>query len=213
VFFQDVLKVVSAILLLYLFLLSIRIVLGWFSRQYGGSGAQGIRGGASLSSLGRPWELLCRFTDPYLGTFYRLRFLRKGIFDFTPIAAILVLVVALDLVNALLSYGRVGVGFFMASVVWAAWSGARFLLLLFLLVGVLRTIPILTRATSGAMMWKVVDLIVQPLVSFVMRVFHTGRRSGYTQYLLLTVGLLFVAWLLGELAVGQLIGFLEGLRV
>jgi YggT family protein len=211
VFFQDALKVLSAILLLYLFLLSIRIVLGWFSHQHGGPGARGM--GSGFSSLGMPWELLCRATDPYLGAFYRLRFLRRGIFDFTPIAAILVLVVALDLVNALLSYGRIGVGFFMASVVWAAWSGVRFLLLLFLLVGVLRTIPIMTRTTSGAMVWKVVDLIIQPLVSFVMRVFHTGRRSGYTQYLLLTVALLFVAWLLGELVVGQIIGFLEGLRV
>ncbi len=212
-FFQDVLKVASAILFLYLFLLSVRIVLGWFSRQFGGSEARGTRGGMGLSSQGRPLELLCSVTDPYLEIFYRLRFLRKGIFDFTPIAAILVLVVALDLVNALLSYGRIGVGFFLASVIWAAWSGVRFLLLLFLLVGVLRTVPILFHAAAGAMIWKVVDLIIQPVVAFVMRVLHTGRRSGYTQYLLLTVGLLFVAWLLGELAVGQLTVFLEGLRI
>jgi YggT family protein len=213
VFFQDFMKVVSAILFLYLFLLSIRIVLGWFSSRFGGSEVRGIRGGTGFSTTGRPLDLLCRLTDPYLEMFYRLRFLRKGIFDFTPIAAILVLVVALDLVNALLSYGRISVGFFLASVVWALWSGARFLLLLFLLVGVLRTIPILFHAVAGAMIWKVADLIIQPVVLFVMRVLHTDRRPGYTQYLLLTVGLLFVAWLLGELAVGQLVGFLEILPV
>ena len=112
---------------------------------------------------------------------------------------------ALDLVNQLLYYGRITLGFFLASVFSAAWSGARFLLLLFLIVGLLRTIPLLFRATAGASLWKVVDMIMQPVVAWVMRVFRLGRRSGYTQHLLLTVGLLFVAWLLGELLVRQIV--------
>ena len=131
----------------------------------------------------------------------RIRFLRGSLFDFSPIAAILVLVVVLDLVNQLLYYGRITLGFFLASVFSAAWSGARFLLLLFLIVGLLRTIPLAFRVTAGASLWKVVDMIMQPIVAWVMKVFRLGRRSGYTQHLLLTVGLLFVAWLLGELVV------------
>ncbi len=192
-----VLSIVNSILLVYLFLLSIRIVLGWFARQ----------------GLGRPWELLCRATDPYLDFFARLRFLRKGFFDFTPIAAILVLVVALDLINVLLSYGRITLGLFLAAVLGAAWSGARFLLLLFLVVGLIRTIPIIFHATSGAMIWRVVDLIVQPVVAVVMKAFRLGRRAGFTQYLLLTLGLLFVTWLLGELAVRQLVQVFQFLPI
>jgi YggT family protein len=183
------LTVINIILIAYLFILSLRIVLGWFAPQ----------------ALGRAWDLLTAATDPYLGLFSRIRFLRGALFDFSPIAALLTLVVALDLVNQLLYYGRLTLGFFLASLFSAAWSGARFLLLLFLIVGVLRTIPLVFRGTAGASFWRVVDMIMNPVVDWVMRIFRLGRRSGYTQHLLLTIGLLFVAWLLGEFIVRQVI--------
>ncbi len=192
-----VLTIVNVILIAYVFILSMRIILGWIAPQ----------------SLGRAWDWLVAVTDPYLKVFSRVRFLRGNLFDFSPIAAILVLVVALDLVNQLLYYGRITLGFFLASVVSAAWSGARFLLLLFLIVGLLRTIPMAFRATSGAALWKVVDMIMQPIVAWVMRVFRLGRRSGYTQHLLLTVGLLFVAWLVGELIVRQIVQLFQMLPI
>ncbi len=191
------LTVVNIILIAYLFLLSLRIVLGWFAPQ----------------ALGRAWDVLTAATDPYLSLFSRMRFLRGSLFDFSPIAAILALVVALDLVNQLLYYGRITLGFFLASIFSAAWSGARFLLLLFLIVGLLRAIPIAFRGTAGASLWKVVDTIMQPIVDWVMSRFHLGRRSGYTQHLLLTVGLLFVAWLIGELLVHQIVNLFQMLPI
>ncbi len=187
------LTILNVILIAYLFILSMRIIMGWFAPR----------------ALGRAWTWLVQVTDPYLDLFGRIRFLRGGLFDFSPIAAILVLVVALDLVNQLLNYGRVTLGFFLASVVSAAWMGARFLVLLFLIVGVIRAIPLLIRTSAGSTLWKVVDLVIQPVVGFVMRLFRLGRRSGYTQHLLLTIGLLFVAWLLGELAVRQLVALFQ----
>jgi YggT family protein len=191
------LTVVNIVLIAYLFILSLRIVLGWFAPQ----------------SLGRAWSLLTAATDPWLGLFARLKFLRGALFDFSPIAAILALVVALDLVNKLLYYGRITLGFFLASVFSAAWSGARFLLLLFLVIGLLRTIPLAFRFTTGASLWKVVDMIMQPVVAWMTKVFRLGRRSGYTQHLLLTVGLLFVAWLVGEVLVSQLVALLQMLPI
>jgi YggT family protein len=192
-----VLTVVNIILIAYLFILSLRIVLGWFAPQ----------------SLGRAWNLLAAATDPWLNLFSRIRFLRGNLFDFSPIAAILALVVALDLVNQLLYYGRITLGFFLASVFAAAWSGIRFLLLLFLIVGLLRTIPLAFRATAGAGLWKVVDTIMQPVVAWVTKLFRLGGRSGYTQHLLLTIGLMFVAWLLGELLVHQIVSLCQMLPI
>jgi YggT family protein len=192
-----VLTVVNIILIVYLFVLSLRIVLGWFAPQ----------------ALGGAWEFLVAATDPYLKVFSRIRFLRGNLFDFSPIAAILALVVALDLVNQLLYYGRITLGFFLASVFSAAWSGVRFLLLLFLIVGLIRTIPLAFRATSGSGLWKVVDTIMQPIVAWVMKVFRLGRRSGYTQHLLLTIGLLLVAWLFGEVLVHQIVSLCQMLPI
>ena len=183
------LTIINVVLIAYLFILSLRIVLGWFAPR----------------ALGRAWDLLAGATDPYLELFGRIRFLRGSLFDFSPIAAILALVVVLDLVNQLLYYGRITLGFFLASVFSAAWSGARFILLLFLIVGVLRTIPLLLRTSAGSTVWKVVDTIMQPIVAWVTRLFRLGRDSGYTQHLLLTIGLLLVAWLLGEALVHYIV--------
>jgi len=191
------LSILNGLLIAYLFLLSLRIALSWFARR----------------DFGRAGELLRAATDPYLGLFARIGFLRRGIFDFSPIAALLVLVVALDLVNGLLYFGRISLGFFLASVLSAVWSGARFLLLLFLIVGLIRMIPLLFRSASGAGIWKVVDLIVQPVVAFVTRLLRLGLRVGYTQYLLLTVGMLFVAWLLGEFLVPRIVALFQSLPI
>ena len=191
------LTIVNVILIAYLFILSLRIVLGWIAPQ----------------ALGRAWDLLTAVTDPYLKFFGRMRFLRGSLFDFSPIAAVIVLVVLIDLVNQLLYYSRITLGFFLASVLSAAWSGARFLLLLFLIVGLLRTIPLAFRGTSGAPLWKVVDMIMKPIVEWVMKVFRLGARSGYTQHLLLTVGLLFVAWLIGEILVHQIVTLFQMLPI
>jgi YggT family protein len=192
-----VLTVLYLILLAYSFILTLRIVLGWFAPE----------------ALGKAWDLLTAVTDPYLKVFSRIRFLRGNLFDFSPIAAILVLVVALDLIGKLWDYVRITLGSFLASVFSAAWSGARFLLIFFLLVGILRTIPLVFRSTAGAGLWRVVDMIMQPIVAWVMKVFRLGRRSGYTQHLLLTIGLLFVAWLLGGLIVRQIILLFEKIPI
>ena len=185
----------NIVLILYLFLLSARIVLSWFSG----------------TSMGRPWDLLRRATDPYLGLFYRLRFLHRGTVDFTPVVAVLALVVALNLVNEMIRGGRLSVGLVASSVLLAAWSGASFLLLLFLVVGVLRAIPLVFRALPGATLWKTLDLLVQPLVAWVSRLFRLVGRASYAQRLLLTLGLLLVAWLLGRIAIMRLAALLARL--
>ncbi len=183
------LTIINVVLIAYLFILSLRIVLGWFAPR----------------ALGKAWNLLAGATDPYLDLFSRIRFLRGSLFDFSPLAAILGLVVVLDLVNQLLYYGRITLGFFLASVFSAAWSGARFILLLFLIVGVLRIIPFLLRSPAGSAIWKVADTIIQPIVAWVTKLFRLGRGSGYTQHLLLTIGLLLVAWLFGEAVVHYIV--------
>jgi YggT family protein len=192
-----VLTAVYVLLILYIFLLSLRIVLGWFAP----------------GALGRAWRLLTGATDPWLNLFRRIGFLRGGMFDFTPIAAILVLVVILNLVTSLMYYGRVTLGFFLASVFSAAWSGASYLLLFFLIVGIVRCIPILFRGVAGSGIWRVVDMLMQPVVTWVARRIRLGVRAGYQQQLFLTLGVLFIAWLAGTLLMPQLVSLLQMIPV
>ena len=187
------LKFRNGVLIVYLLMLSLRIILTWFSGP----------------PLGRAWELLCGATEPYLSQFYRIRFLRRDIFDFTPIAAILVLVVLIDLVSSIINYGRITLGFFLGSVLSAVWSGASFILLLFFFVGLIRVIGILFRTESIAALWKVIDVLIQPIVLFVKKYITLGNRAGYTQYLFLTLVLLFVTWFLGNVITRTLIRLLS----
>jgi len=191
----QVLQIVYAVIIVYVLVLSLRIILGWFMP----------------SAMGRPWEILRMITDPYLNLFRRIRFLRGGMFDFTPIAAILVLVLGADLIGQLVNWGKITVGFFLASAFAAAWSGVRFLFLLFLIVGLIRTIPLVFRSAAGAPIWRVVDLIIQPVVEWVIRTVRIGARAGYLERLLLTVGILLAAWLLGELLIVPKIVYLLSL--
>ncbi|MGA2766445.1 MAG: YggT family protein [Spirochaetia bacterium] len=186
---MQALVIVNAVIIVYVLLISVRIILGWFAPQ----------------AMGRAWELLCAVTDPYLNLFRRISFLHAGMFDFSPVAAVLVLLLAARLVDRLMYWGRITVGFFLASVFAAAWSGVSFLLILFLIVGLVRTIPIIFRGAAGSPVWRVADLLIQPVVAWVMRVFRLGPRTGYTQHLLLTIGILLVAWLLGRFIVDQIV--------
>ncbi len=186
---MQALVIVNAVIIVYVLLLSVRIILGWFAPQ----------------AMGRAWELLCAVTDPYLNLFRRIRFLHAGMFDFSPVAAVLVLLLAARLVDRLMYWGRITVGFFLASVFAAAWSGVSFLLILFLIVGLVRTIPIIFRGAASSPVWRVADLLIQPVLAWVMRVFRLGPRAGYTQHLLLTIGILLVAWLLGRFIVDQIV--------
>jgi hypothetical protein len=74
-------------------------------------------------------------------------------------------------------------------------------------------IPFTFRSTASSPLWRVVDTLMQPVVAWVMRLLRLGRRSGYTQHLLLTIGLLFVAWLLGELLVRQVVSLCQMLPI
>ena len=186
---MQVLPIVSAVIFVYALLLSLRIVLGWFTPR----------------EMGRPWDFLRRITDPYLDLFRRIRFLRAGMFDFSPVAAVLALVLVIGLINQLANSPRFTVGFVIASVVGAAWSGVQFLLIFFLAIAVLRAIPLLFRAVAGSPIWRVVDLIIDPLVSWMARLFRLGARTVYAQHLLLTIGVLFVSLLLGGYIVKQIV--------
>jgi YggT family protein len=186
-------RLLSALILVYLVLLSLRILLSWF------------RG----SVHGRPWELLQRVTDPYLAMFTGLRFLRRGVFDFSPLAALLVLVVALQLVNTMQVTGRITLGFVLAAVIGALWSGLSFLLLFFLILALLRLVLLASRRGSETPVGSAVAATVEPVAAWVRRLLP--RPTGETQVLIMTAVALFVARLLGGYLVRLLMRLLYGL--
>jgi len=192
-----VLKVLNGLLLVYLVILSIRIILTWFKG----------------SSQGKAGELLKQATDPYLEIFSRITFLKQGMFDFTPLAGILVLVVALDLVNALMVHGLITIGVLLASIISALWGGLSFILLIFLVLGVVQIVSALFSRDSESPLLQMINLMFKPITALVARFLRSKRELNYNQYLYISLGLIFFVRLLGGILISRLIGLLYTLPV
>jgi YggT family protein len=178
-------------------ILSIRIILTWFKGSF----------------QGKAGELLKQATDPYLEIFSRLSFLKQGMFDFTPLAAILGLVVALDLVNGLLVYGRITIGLLLASIISALWGGLSFILLIFLVLGVVQIVSALFSRNSASPMLQMINQMFQPIIDLVTRFLRPKRELSYNQYLYISLGLIFFIRLLGGILISRLVHLLYALPV
>jgi YggT family protein len=190
-------RFLTGVIYVYMILLVLRILLSWF------------RGAV----FGKPWELLVRVTDPYMSLFSRIRFLRQGLFDFTPIAAILTLVVALNVIQSIQRFGTITVGRFLGIVTGAVWSGLAFLLVLFLILAIVRAIVLAVRPGPETQVTSAVGTMVEPVVSLVRRIFPARRPLTDPQYLYLTIAFLFVVRLLGGYLIGLLIRFFYTLPI
>lgn len=190
-------RFLTGVIYVYMILLVLRILLSW------------MRGAV----LGKPWELLVRATDPYLSLFSRIRFLRKGLFDFTPIAAILTLVVALNVIQSIQRFGTITVGRFLGIVTDAVWSGLAFLLVLFLILAIVRVIMLAVRRGQETQVTSAVGMMVEPVVLLVRRIFLVQRHLTDLQYLYLTIAFLFVFRFLGGYIIGLLIRFFYTLPI
>jgi YggT family protein len=190
-------RFLTAIIYLYILLLSLRIILSWF---------QG-------SVTGRPWELLIRVTDPYLSLFSRLRFLRYGMFDFTPLAAILTLVVVLRIIDSIGRFGKISLGIFLGVVTGAIWSAAAFLIVLFLILAVVRAILLAISTTRASRLTGALGFMVEPAVSLVRRIFPVRQPLSDRNYLFLTIVFLFVLRLLGGYLFGLIVRFFYNLPI
>jgi YggT family protein len=192
---EVILRVISSVLSVYMLLLFIRILLTWFSG----------------ASLGRPQELLVRVTDPYLNIFRRISFLRTTRVDFSPIAAVISLVIVTNIVNTLRAYGHITIGIILALIVSALWSAVFFILGFFMILTGVRFISILSGRTSFNPFWQTIDMLVNPTLAFIQRVVFRGRQFSYRTGLALGVIVLGLTAVLGRLLVNVLTGLLQRL--
>ncbi len=176
-------RLLSALLAVYLILICMRFLLSWFP------------GAAS----GRHWQMLLRLTDPYLRLFRGLEFLRRGLFDFTAVAAVLALIVALDLAGAVARHGRFTLGLALGTVAGALWSGVSFLLILFIVLAALRLVFRLFTRRYESPVGQLLEAMVRPLVSVLRSLLPRAPALKEEHLLLLVVAVLVGVHLLGGL--------------
>lgn len=190
-----VLRVISSVLSVYMLLLFVRILLSWFSGPAGGKAV----------------ELLHRVTEPYLRIFRNLKFLHTSRVDFSPVAALITLVIALNIVNTLAIYGRITVGIILALVVSALGSAAFFIVGFFLILTAARFVSLFFGASAVHPFWQTLDVIVNPVLGYLQRVVFRGRAMTYQQGLGYSAAVLLAVIILGRILLNLLVRALQSI--
>ncbi len=189
-------RLIGAVLTAYMLLIFVRILLTWFSTPDSG---------------GKAVEVLHRITDPYLSWFHRFSFLRAGRLDFSPIAAVIVLVVVLNVVNTLSQYGRITVGIILALVAAAVGSAFFFVVGFFLLLTIVRAVSVFVGSSSIHPFWLTVDTIINPVLAQIQRLFFRNRTLTYRNGLVAGAATLAAVFFIGKLLLGGLVTLLSAI--
>ncbi len=193
-----IMRIISTILSVYMLVIFIRIMLTWIQPMGGGE---------------RVNYFLRKITDPYLDLFRGVKFLSAGRFDFSPILAILVLVVLQNIALRLAAFGRISLGIVLALIVQAAWSGISFLAFLFIAIMVIRFIGyFISRGRTGTFL-QTLDTFIQPLIFRVQRILKPSRPMQYPTLLGITTVALVVLTLVARLIIRLIVTGLASLPV
>ena len=193
-----IMRIISTILSVYMLIIFIRIMLTWIQ---------------PMGGVERVNSFLRRITDPYLNLFRGVKFLSAGRFDFSPVLAILVLVVLQNIALRLAAFGRISLGIVLALIVQAAWSGISFLAFLFIGIMVIRLVGyFISRGRTGTFL-QTLDTFIQPLIFRVQRILKPSRPLQYPTLLGITTVALLVLTLVARLIIRLIITGLASLPV
>ena len=174
---QTFFQIAQAVISVYMLLIFIRVLLTWFQGP----------------SLGRPFEILASVTDPYIGFFRRFRFLRLGNMDFSPIAAVMTLIILLNIISSIHYLGRISLGIVLGIIVTAIWSSVSWIMSFFLILVVIRLVAHLFRLNAVGPLLRTVDIIIHPLLEFLQVKVLKGRLITFQNGLLITGAALLLA--------------------
>ncbi len=184
-------RILAAATSAYMFAVFLRVMLTWFNSQ----------------TLGRPYEVLAKATDPYLDWFRRFPALRTGRFDFTPVAALAALALINNVFMTIAFYGRISVGIILSMLLSAAWSAVSFILIFFVIVLVLRLFVFSQRPNSIMPFRQVLESITQPVLDISTKTFYRDRYIS-PQKAIVTAALVLLG---GRVVGGFLVRFIGGL--
>jgi YggT family protein len=184
--------ILGGITSLYMILIFVRILLTWFSGNL----------------YGKPVQILCGITDPYLNWFRRLPGLRFNTLDLSPIVALGVLSVANNIFVTLGRYGSITLGLILAMVISALWSALSFILGFCILVLVLRLIACLLNRDVYSSFWGIIDALSRPINYRINRIIFRNRLVRYQSGLIVSIavllGIRIVLGILMKLGIGFL---------
>jgi YggT family protein len=181
VILSTIARVLSAVVIVYMFVCAARVLMSWLPNLDAG------KGGRVLASL----------ADPYLHWFRRFRLFSSKAFDFSPIIALAILAVVNELLTTVSYAWSISVGLVLGLLIGAAWSAVSFVLLFFFVCSAVRLIAYAAHWNSLHPLWRVIDSIINPVLFKINRLVYRGRIVNYLQGLITGSLLLLLLWLGG----------------
>lgn len=192
--FTTLMNVISAILSVYMILIIIRIFLTWFHSNLQSSKAV---------------EILKQIVDPYLNIFRRISWLQTGRMDFSPIVAMMVLGLLVQMTSTIAQTGRFTFAMLITYLVYAVWSFVSFILNILILMMVVRLVSLFFTRTSHPF-WFTMDSILNKVMAKILGIF-TSKPMVFRNALIVC-GLILLVLRIGlQFAVAYLMMFLNSL--
>ncbi|NLK46202.1 MAG: YggT family protein [Treponema sp.] len=179
---MNIISFVSTIVSFYTLILFVRVILTWVpSLEY--------------SKFGRILASIC---DPYLNLFKKIRFLRVGTLDFTPMVAMGVLVLVSSILQSIIRTQRVSVGIILATIVSLCWSIIHTIFVVLIIVLLVRLIVSIFNKDSSPI-WNQIDRIVSPVAYNVTKKIFPKKFIKYQTVLIFTIFALIICYIILEI--------------
>lgn len=169
-------KTCSSVIAVYSFICLIRIFMTWIPQVQNTPFAHVISG----------------ITDPYLNWFHRFSFTRIAMMDFSPILAIGILSLGSSLFATLSNAGTITLGIVLAGILNVLWSFFGFFLNFILFFLIIRLVYDFFSRYGSSQFWTMLDRLLNPLISYITRLFGRGRTMKYRTSLILTLAVTLV---------------------
>lgn len=194
---RPLMQILAALLSVYMLILFIRILLSWFRPQ----------------NLGKVYDIVHRITEPYLALFRRFKFLHTGRFDFSPIAAIISLVIVENILLTLAAYGTITLGIILSLFVQALWSAGSFIIFFYIAVLLIRFFSLILSKNFNSPGWQSLDMMIQPMVFRFTRLVRPKNPWKYSTILAVMAAVGIVVFLILRVLFRLFIAVLAGMPI
>lgn len=192
---MNILSLISLLVSVYTLLLFVRVILTWVpSMEY--------------SKFGR---FLAEICDPFLNIFKKVRFLRAGNIDFTPMLAIGSLVIVSSVLQSIINSRRISVGVIVASVINLCWSVISTVFVVFIVVVLIRLIVNFLNKDTDSQIWVQLDKMISPVAYHLSNMIFPKKYIKYQTVLIVTLIALVVCYFLLEFILLFIAGFFASL--
>ncbi|MCL2210340.1 MAG: YggT family protein [Treponema sp.] len=182
---------------IYSILIFIRIIITWFSN----------------SVRGKPVDLLCKITDPYLNWWRNKLNLRIGFLDLSIIFAIVFVSFVQKILYTLSLSQKITLSAVLVEILMSLWSIFSFIIIFFIVILILRLFAYLTNQNIYSRFWSAIDSMSQPLRYKMKNLFFSRRPVSYLKGIIFSTLILIAGFIAGRFIVILLAGLIYKLPI